>query len=558
MRNKGLPLSCVLDRPAFSLFIFGKRGKSATPIVTFTNEGFAVAVGTLIYRGQTGIPALAAIYNATGHIEQEISRMIGAFALMIFKNGKFFLLSDYHGTYSLFASEDGRLISSSFLSVLASIDRPHLSDQEVYEYLLDGTTYGFSTVVEQVRRLDPAMIHLLQPNADAIPKQRLTTSVHKTFEGYVEAAIAGLSGVMNGLCSVFADRTLIALSGGYDSRLLLAAALQTGLRPRAFVGGPASSAEVTIAQQVARVAGVEICQQDPTQQPTPLPEELPALVGERLHYFDGLGIRGLFGQGAELRFRLARLGGGTVELNGSGGEIYRDFWKLPGWQRTPRSFARKVLLFKSLGRLGAVTERFQSEAYVYALESKLRQTLRASERAMSSAQVAALYTVLRSERFAGSSIKEMNLLGYSFLPFAQPQLTTEAHAIPLRYRIQGRLETAMIRQLHPGLAAVQSIYGHTFAERLPIRLRMKDVVERYARDLAPLRLVSQVHKRLKRVGESGLQPAELSDRHIVALFGRRRLEIEAYVVLDRMRALGDPTFLSRALTLELLIREGRM
>jgi len=59
-----------------------------------------------------------------------------------------------------------------------------------------------------------------------------------------------------------------------------------------------------------------------------------------------------------------------------GGEIYRDFWKIPNRSLPIREFVAKVLEFKNLDKIAAATPSFKRADYREALVHKLKEALR--------------------------------------------------------------------------------------------------------------------------------------------------------------------------------------
>jgi asparagine synthase (glutamine-hydrolysing) len=252
-----------------------------------------------------------------------------------------------------------------------------------------------------------------------------------------------------------------------------------------------------------------------------------------------------------------------VELNGGGGEIYRDFWKIPNRRIPIREFVAKVLEFKNLDKIAAATPRFERAGYRESLAGKLKASLRTASDTMDREQVASLYTILRSNAFAGPTVKEMNLLGPSLLPFAEPRLSLPSYRIPLRHKIYGRFESEMIRRLSPALAAFPSSYGHPFCDPLPLKKRARETLDRHCRNLVPLPLIFLAYSLLRKKNQYNSAPYYYSRRYLETVVELKKLRVAEYVDMDRLRALEDPFVLSRVLAVEVLLKsrtpaEGRL
>lgn len=531
---KRLPPGATVDGDDFTLFLFQKRFAKGRQLVQFANGDFAAAVGTLFYKGQMGEPALRELYADYGAADL-YAHLAGQFAVILRKGGKVAWLNDYFGVYHLYATDQA--VSTSLLAAAATLPQQRLSRQALHEYLFDAAIYGGETLFEGVRRL-------------GVNRGPRHAPLPATFDEQVDAATADLVGYFGMLRASFGDSMLLGLSGGYDSRLLLAAALKAGVRPQLFVGGAAGSLDVRIACAMAQAEGLAIEHLDTAALEAPAPQRFPALVDEKLAYYDGIGIRGAINDGEEYHWRVRRMARVALELNGGGGEIYRDFWKLPDRGISVRDFVVRVMEFKNLDKIPAL-RGFERARYRDALCDKIEAAIGGAR--LRREDVARLYTVLRSGSFAGPSCKEMNLLAYSLLPFAEPRLAFPTYAIPLAHKVHGRFESEMIRRLSPRLAAYPSSYGHPFSRPMPLAKRARESADRHCRSVLPLPLIFLAYRLLRKKSQYNSAPYYYSEQYLRSVLDLERLAVADYVDPQAMRAIHDPHFLSRVLSVELLL-----
>lgn len=545
----------AVETSEYSLYLQPKRFARAEQLVRFAGGDFIAATGTLLYRGRAGEAALRALHEDFG-VRRVFDELLGSFAVILRKHGVVSCFNDYFGNYHLFSDARMHVVSSSFLAVAATLRKLEPSAQALYEYVFDGAIYGDETLVRGVQRLDPARIHRLHPVAEPAPaKPRPSAELPRGFDAQVDAANAALVSYFETLRRVFGDAVVLGLSGGYDSRLLLAAARKVGMRPRLFVGGAPQSADVRIALTIAAGCGLEIAHYDSAALEPPAPGHFAEIVREKHAYYDAVGIRGAVNDGEEYGWRLRRLAGASLELNGGGGEVYRDFWKLPDRPIAVRDFVRKTMEFRNRDKMAAATPRFDRRAYRERLAEKVRAALGGTPRA-SRTQVASLYTVLRSTAFAGPSNKELNRLGHGLLPFAEPPLAIPSFRIPLAYKTHGRFQSEMIRRLDPMLAAYPTSYGHRVSEPMPLAKRARETLERHCRDYLPLGLIFTLHRRLRKKNQYNSSPYCYAGPYAQALFGGRELALAEYFDLRALASLDDVHAFSRALTVELLLQGG--
>lgn len=550
----------ALDGGSFVLFLFQKRFVKSEQAVLFPGGDFIAAVGTLFYKGRTGAEALRRLHEDFGGPADLFSELSGQFAVVLRKNGVLSCFNDYFGIYHVYADERGDVVSSSFLAILSTLKDARLSPQAFYEYVFDGATYGDETLIQGIRRLDGARIHALPPRPEQESKQapkqcRLAQAAPPaSFDDQVDAANADLVAYFEMLRAAYGERILLGFSGGYDSRLLLAAALKAGVKPRLFVGGAAGSGDVRVAKAVAAGLDLGLEHLDTAALSKPPAERFPQIVAEKLDHYDGAGIRGAINDGEEYLWRCRRMASAPLELNGGGGEIYRDFWKIPNRRIPIREFVAKVLEFKNLDKIAATAPRFDRAGYRESLAGKLKASLRTGSDSMDREQVASLYTILRSNAFAGPTAKEMNLLGHSLLPFAEPKLSLPSYRIPLEHKVYGRFESEMIRRLDPALAAFPSSYGHRFSDPLPFKKRVKETLDRHCRNVVPLPLIFLAYSLLRKKNQYNSSPYYYSESYLETLVDPAKLRVAEYVDIERIRALDDPFVLSRVLAVEVLLQ----
>jgi hypothetical protein len=549
------PARATLEDQDFALFLFPKRFAKSEQLLRLPDGDFIAAVGTLFYKGRMGGLALRALHADFGGPGDLFSDLCGQFAVLLRKNGVLSCFNDFFGNYHVYSDERASVVSSSFLAVVQRLKEVELSPQALYEYVFDAATYGAETLVRGVTRLDHSRIHELPGRSHPKGCRLAQCEPPARFDEQVDAANADLLAYFGMLGEHFGDAVLIGLSGGYDSRLLLAAALKAGIRPRLFVGGGADSCDVRVAKALAAGAGLALEHFDTASLPTPAPEGFGAIVEEKFEHYDGAGIRGAINDGEEYVWRLRRMAGHCLELNGGGGEIYRDFWKIPNRRIAVGDFVAKTLEFKNLDKIAAATARFDRGRYREALTEKLKCLLKTE--VLTWEQVAYLYTILRSTYFAGPTNKELNGLGHSLLPFVEPKLAFPSYGIALRHKMYGRFESEMIRRLHPGLAAYPSSYGHRFSDRPPVARRVRESAERHCRSLLPLPLVFAAYRMLRKKNQYNSSPYYYAEHYLRNIVDLKSPLVAEYFDLEKLRTLDDPYVLSRLLTVELLLTSRR-
>lgn len=465
----------------------GPRSIAAT---AQTAHGLGCHVGPLWYRGRFGAQALASMLEdaGTGPGAIDETELRGNFVAVLQGARGAWLMNDALGFVAIYGSADGRFYSTSWLAVRAYSGSVDIEGGAAIEYVLLGASHSEQTVAAAVRRVPPGYVVDLESGTTvrrvaedfwAHDAPWPTTSVDEA----AEAASEHLRKVFGEIAAAYPGRTSAALSGGFDSRLILASLLARGETPRLFVYGSESSDDVVIAREVCRAEGLALEVIDKDAEPDG--SKLPGLDVLRRNalFLDGLPNDGLLDAGVDRRTRLAQSAGGHIALNGGGGEIFRNFFHLPD-----RTFhAREIVssfyrgfdpgALRGAGALGAYVERL-SAAISRSVDVPVGQKL-------DRRHVELVYPLFRCRYWMG--LNNGNSLRYG--AFATPLVDNIAArataSIPLAWKNAGAFQSRLITALHPGVASRRSGYGFAFdqgpdaralaAER---RMLMRPVVAR--------------------------------------------------------------------------------
>jgi hypothetical protein len=256
----GMPAPQLIRGENYILAIYPKRQSIEPALQPFPNGDFVYACGTLIYENMVGKPAAAAFYRDSIGQHTPRDQAIGHYAVVIRKGGETAIVPDTFGGFLVYHDAARRIASSSFLAVASALDHMTLSTPGACEYVFNGVVSGDATVFDEV---------LLAPmNATiAVGEQRLeirsyslpiaTLASTEPFEAVVERSMQLLDRYFAAVAKSFGNRVTCALSGGYDSRLILAMLRRHGIRPRVYVYGPPGDKDVSLARAIAE--GGRLC-----------------------------------------------------------------------------------------------------------------------------------------------------------------------------------------------------------------------------------------------------------------------------------------------------------
>ena len=434
--------------------------------------GMVACVGTLFYRGRSGAEALDLLWHDFEGARCAASAdLAGEYQLVIARAGRIWSFGDPLGMIKLYQSVDGRLMSTSWLACADAQDRRSIDPIGALDYLFNGANHGSRTACEQVRIADPALVRELARGLRVPlfgPTFWLPGDPFSDRREALERISARLRHLAEGWAQGFPARVRAALSGGFDSRLLLAAARATGQAPALHVYGGPDSPDVRTAQAIDRALGLGLATVDKQALEHQLRQGGAPDLRANVDFFDGLPIDGIDDAGADRQTRLAQSADGALALNGGGGEVLRNFFYLPDRPYRP---ADLVKVFYSGFDPAAVR---QPEALA-GLREHLAATI-ADETgcrgSLDRRQVELVYPLVRGRYWTSRNNSMAARCGHFLTPLLDPVIVKAAARLPLTWKEHGRFEASLIAELAPDLARLPLAGGFSPVEGPPAAYRM--------------------------------------------------------------------------------------
>ena len=506
----------------------------------------AFAAGTLFYGNRFGAEALAVLDEDYRAARVAWDELHGSFAVIIANPDEVAVFTDRPGTFHLFRDEAGTVVSSSFLAMAESLPRLTIDPRGVYEYVLHEAPHGGSTVFKEISVFDPtAVLHLGRTVREAAmpPLAAGEAERHGSLDDQAARCLEPLRAQVRAYVAAFGDRIDTALSGGFDSRLLLALLREQRIRPRLHVYGREADADVQVANRIAAGEGLALQHIEKSQAQPLEVEAFAEQVARNLVAFDGYPNDGLFNNGLDLATRRQRCAKGELMLNGGGGEVFRNFFYLPDRPMSARALAQA---FYSQYAPAVCRGAFDEARHAAVLALKISCAVGAeTTRRLARRQIEAAYPLFRCRYWMGRNNSVNNRLGFAVTPYCTARTVAVSLSVPLADKNSGRLQARMIAMVDPRLAAYPSAYGFDFDAGPPRLYRLKDAVNRWR----PL-LLRRYSYRLRH-RRPATWPWYLSDAHLEHLIGRGFEHVGRF--LDPQRAT-DVAQYNRICTLEYLFR----
>lgn len=501
----------------------------------FASEGedFALAAGTLAYDGLTGPAALRKLLAEADPLRLDWSRLAGQFVLLLHRGGRTFLATDFFAAFQLYHDTDMRLFSTSLLSAARVLPSLSFDTQGIYEYAFQAAVLGDDTVFNEIKRLGPNRVFELDAEgtrrSHGVAKDLPSTPTRESLADRLDNHRQLLTAVMAEQAGHFGDRVQCPLSGGLDSRLVLAGLRSLGCSPHIYVYGWPSSPDVKIAQQIGAAEGfpVEWIDKDTYRDITP--DEFPVQVARNFEEHDALpNFGGMFDNGGNSYARDARHREGALAVSGGGGEIYRDFFFLPN---RPLTAAAVTDSFFARFDRRDTTARFNARAFLARMRDKMLDVLghAGDTGRLPRGLIEQIYPRVRCRALFGRELSVEARYSPYLLPFLDQRVVAAAMTLPMHLKRAGLFEAQLLNAIDPVLAARPSAYGHSFAEPPSRRHRFDE----WATRVRPIWLRKNsyaIQRRLRPMGDEhgGLESPEYMSRIVDLTFPvmRRYFEVE--------------------------------
>jgi hypothetical protein len=537
----------IIKSDEATLYLYPSLGASAVEALTFPNGDFVAVCGTFLFSGSLGSEALREFYAAFHGDFSILDDAVFNFAIIIRKGGCIFVAGDRFGGFHIFRDAELNIVSSSFLIATEVLDQITVLPQNVFEYVFNGVVSGNDTLIKELTLIPIGAVLLFKRDVALLQQSRMEP-VRKPSplerEELLELSLSILNERFGLLAKVFGDRITCALSGGYDSRLILALIRKLGLQPRVYVYGKREDKDVAIASKIASGEGFELDIVDKDARPKVPVADFPDVVARNYLASDGYTWAGIFHNGAERLESAARVAGGAIALNGGGGEIFRNFFHL-----LDRHYSFRQLAWSFYAQFDprVCTDAFKSAHYFHHIERKMMELVGRADR-LERPTVEWLYHRFRCRSWDGRVDTINGQFGYTGLPFLSTRITQIGASIPVRWKYHGEFQAELIARTDPRLASYHSNYGYPFVGRPSALARAGDFAT-YIRPPWARRLSYRMRHRWRGRWEDSPYVAPLYVNQVL------RGGIEVMRSFFHVQRVDDPMQAQRILTLEYLIRQ---
>tara|TARA_Y100001970_G_scaffold210054_1_gene256181 strand:- start:1457 stop:3193 length:1737 start_codon:yes stop_codon:yes gene_type:complete len=543
--KKKLKLNKKIDTDDFSLFIYQKYSFNVENYYIQDKSNFIVSTGTFFYKNKFGLESLKKIFSDFDNKKNIFNDINGNYCIIIYKKNNLFIFNDYLGLYRVYINKSKNIFSSSFLSLIHSNEKNNVSKQELYEYICYGAFYGDKTIFKEVNLLSSKHIYTIIPKFDKYQKKYFSNNnfssdnLEKIFKSAYDSNLEYFKMIKN----TFNSKVTSALSGGFDSRLMLAISKRVGVKLQLYVYGSNNSKDVEIAKNIVKNENLSIDHVDRNKYLKINKSDYSSMLENNYYHLDGLGVTGIFDNGSDIHTRIRRTKKAFLHINGGGGEIYRNFWELSDKKISIKNFLKSkydnsdYLIF---------TNEFNKKSFYLNFEEKIKKILSTNKNILTRKEIEKLYPYLRLKYWMGINNSINNQFSYSLTPFSEPNMFYNSFNIPIRLKNLGRFQAKLIRKMDIDVSKYLSDYGFNFfSKKINLKYKIKD----YLRVHCPIFLRGFIRRRKKNNSE---MPYFLKEEYIKNIFPLDKLLINQYIDINKIK---NPEILSRALTLEFIFQK---
>jgi asparagine synthase (glutamine-hydrolysing) len=361
---------------------------------------------------------------------------------------------------------------------MCDITEPKFFDtQACYEYVINGAVFGSKSLLKDISTLPANSIleiedqktQTLQLKSPVLDND--DCAVHMTLDQVASYHCKQLDSVFEPLANAYGDNIKLSFSGGFDSRLSLAMLMQHGVKPKLFVYGNDNDEDVVIAQTVAKAESLELECINKSTAPIIEPDSYKEITQANFYAFDVWKVEsGIFDFGTDRNDRLRRHVNEQIPLNGSLGEIYRNFFYIPNKKMRAQDV---VSTFYSQYNKNAFSSKFKESEYRQEMAGCMKSAINSSNEHLERYQIEQLYPHFRGRFWTGRDAQLNQRFGKMLFPFLEPAAISNTSKIPLNYKDLGYLQGRMISQVNSRLANYPSDYGFSLNGVRPLKYRLK-------------------------------------------------------------------------------------
>lgn len=279
--------------------------------ITYSNKTIKVE-GLFLYVNLVNESAISTFLEDYINDVHDFNAVMGSFLAEIDDNGEKVYFADNSGMRRWYYHNDNLDFCNSLKAALPSEVNPNYS--AISEYLQFGNVFStFDTVIDRIKVSDPEKYYVIKDGKNKVCSKGL-----KSFD-QIKTTDHEVEKVMGLLCDAFHEwkNRYAVITGGIDSRAVLAHILYQGIKPNLTITGSPNHIDVLIAKEIADLTGLQLA-----YIPDDINEEKWIDEAIEASKIGGTVVCGTWRLYKKARF-LSREGD-VIECGGFAGEMYKN------------------------------------------------------------------------------------------------------------------------------------------------------------------------------------------------------------------------------------------
>lgn len=450
------------------------------------NDTFLISIGTPVYKSlgySEGLYELLKDYKANAIC---FEKLVGQYNIFFCHNESIEILFDPMGSKHLFIDNELNIISSHMLAICKSLPGNLIIRKEsVYEKLLSGFIMTPNTIFKNILQFNSFIQTKVISSDIGISFITFSNNVKPTFSGignreqciYEQAEV--LLQYFECLKKQGDDGIDAGLSGGYDSRLILACMNQSfknHMHLHTHSTENIHKSDLNIAKKMAEYVNVDF-----NVVPTLKLEHCDQVfhvIRNSVLYFDGRSSYSIGGCGEvyTAQYRKESTENTPFTLTGIGGELYRNVFCVTG-KKLNLNHLIKEKVFSSNFSMALPRSIYKSISED--LLKRIATRLGIKQYELQSPIVAhRYYCEIMMPDGQGNALDAYNQVSCCIAPFIDKNIILKGYETIKFHGSGGDFEGDLIGIIDPGLAAIESSYGYPLNKRTK-KAKIKETIRMY-------------------------------------------------------------------------------
>lgn len=469
----------IINVNDWKLYVFPKMTANKPGIFSMDNCTI-ICIGTSIYKGLDYSESLNALLK--DYLTQKVNyeQLIGQYTILFCRDNTIEILCDPMGCKHLFTNHNHSIISSHMLPLCQCINtKLHINKKAFYEKFLTGIIMSPNTLFEEIIQIDRQIAQRINKEDKGIKFIGTNTTIacgpsSKSFKNGIAEQAGVLREYFVHLNNAAKTGIDIGLSGGYDSRLVLAC-LHNYTKGQIHLHSHSTEnvhqTDLSVAKQMADYVGIpchivetrKLCHSI----------NIDEILRKSILYFDGRSSFSIGGCGEVYTalYRKKSTENIPFTITGVGGELYRNVFDV-GFRniRFDRFMEEKVF---SQNFRKAISTRLYNEikddiilraASRLSIDPRQKQSKTIAHR---------YYCEIMMPDGQGVAVDAYNQVSCCIAPFLESKVIEKGYeAIPFHHS-GGEFEGKLIEFIDPKLSTIPSTYGYPIGKR-PILAKVKE------------------------------------------------------------------------------------